>query len=101
MMATYSIRMKATKCREKGTQKKPWKMRFVTRKVMAGVSRLAVVMPGVGFSAPTMTKIVDVGNSVLQVYGVRRLIHQIMGDRFDGLSITVLPVRTGKSRFEL
>jgi hypothetical protein len=58
----------------KGTQNRPWKMLFVTR-IMDGVSKLAVVIPGAGFSAQTMTKIVDVANSVLQVYGVRQLIH--------------------------
>ena len=66
---------------------------------MDGASKLAVVMPGAEFSVQTMTKIVDVGNSVLQVYGVRQLIRQIMGGRFGGLSITVLPGKAGKLRF--
>ena len=74
-------------------------MRFDTQKVMGGVSKLVVVMPGVEFSVQIMTKIVDVGNFVLQVYGVRQLTHQIMGGRFGGLSITVLPGKAGKLRF--
>jgi hypothetical protein len=69
-------------------------MLFVTQKVMGGVSKLAVVMPGVKFTAQTMTKIVVVGNSALQVYGVRQLTRQTMADKFDGLLIIVLPGKT-------
>ena len=66
-------------------------MPYVTLKVLDGVSKLAVVMPGVEFTAQIMTKIVVVGSSALQAYGVRQLTHQIMADKFDGLSTIVLP----------
>lgn len=66
-------------------------MLFVTQKTVDGVSKLAVVMHGVEFIAQTMTKIVVVGSSVLQVYGVRQLTHQTMAGKFGVLSTTVLP----------
>jgi len=59
-------------------------MRFVTQKTMAGVLKLAVVMPGVEFIVRTMTKSADVGNFASQVYGVRQLTHQIMPGKFEG-----------------
>jgi hypothetical protein len=74
-------------------------MRFVTQKIVAGELKLAGVMPGAECTAQTTTKIVVVGSSALRVYGVRRLAHQIMAGRFDGLSTTVLPGKTGKYRF--
>ena len=66
-------------------------MPFVTQKIMDGAWRLAVVMPGVEFTAQTMIKIVVVGNSVLQVFGVRQSVHQITAGKFGGLSTIVLP----------
>lgn len=66
-------------------------MLFVTQKIMDGALKLAVVMPGVEFTAQTMTKIVVVGNSVLQVFGVRQPAHQITAGKFGGLSTIVLP----------
>lgn len=74
-------------------------MRFDTQKAMDGESKLAVVMPGAGFSAQTMTKIVDVGNFVFQVYGVRQPTHLIMAGRFGGLLTTAPPAKAARTRF--
>ena len=74
-------------------------MLFATQKVINGVSKLAVAMPGVEFIARTMTKIAVAGNSVLQVFGARQLAHQIMANKFDGLSINVLPGKALEMRF--
>jgi hypothetical protein len=65
---------------------------------MDGVSKLAAVMHGAGFTAQTMTKTAGVGSSVLQVSGVRHLTHQIMASKFGALSITALQERPFKSR---
>ena len=67
------------------------------QKTMGGVWKSAVAMPGAEFTALIMTKTVDVGNSALQVYGVRRLAHPIMAGRSGGLSTTALPAKTIKS----
>jgi len=73
-------------------------MPFVMQKSMDGVSKLVVVMPGAKFTVHTMTKIAAVGNSALQVFGVRQLTLQIMADKFDGLSIIALPGKPVKLR---
>lgn len=67
------------------------------QKAMDGVWKSAVAMPGPEFTAQIMTKTVDVVNSVLQVYGARRLAHPIMASKYGELSITALPVKTTKS----
>jgi hypothetical protein len=90
--------MRATECQEKGTPKRLWKMRFISQMVMDGVSKLAVVMPGVEFTVQTTTKIVVVGNSVLQAYGAQQLTLPIMAGRFGGLSTTALPGKLGRLR---
>jgi len=64
------------------------------QKPMDGVWGLAAVMPGVGFTALIMTKTVAVGNSVLQVFGVRLPTQRIMAGSFGGLSIIALPIKT-------
>jgi len=61
------------------------------QKAVGGVWRLAAVMPGVRFIAQIMTKTVAVGNSVLQVYGVRPPTQLIMANKFGGLSIIAFP----------
>jgi len=70
-------------------------MHFVMRKLAAGALKLAGAMPGAECTVQTTTKIAAVGNFALQVYGVRQLAHQIMASKFDGLSTTVLPGKTG------
>ena len=68
------------------------------QKAVGGVWRLAAVMPGVEFTAQIMTKTVAVGNSVLQVYGVRPPTQLIMAGKFGVLSIIALPPKTINTR---
>ena len=74
-------------------------MHFVMRSIMDGASKLAVVTPGAEFIAQIMTKTAGVGNSVFQVSGARQLTHQIMANKFDEWSITVLLERQSKLRY--
>ena len=83
--------MSAIECQEKDIRKKQLKRHFVMQKAVGGVWRLAAVMPGVRFIAQIMTKTVAVGNSVLQVYGVRPPTQLIMANKFGGLSIIAFP----------
>ena len=55
------------------------------QKAVGGVWRSAADMPGVRFIAQITTKTVAVGNSVLQVYGVRPPTRLIMAGKFGGL----------------
>jgi hypothetical protein len=96
-MVTYSISMSALKCQEKDIQKRRSKKLFVMQKIMDGMWKSGVAMPGAEFTAQIMTKTVGAGNSALQVFGVRRLAHPIMAGKSGGLSITALPVKTTKS----
>ena len=68
------------------------------QKAMDGAWKLAAVMLGVEFTAQIMTKTVAVGNSALQVYGVRPPTQLIMAGKFGGLSITALPPKTINTR---
>ena len=86
--------MSVIKCQEKDIQKRRSKKLFATQKLMDGVWKSAVAMPGVEFTAQIMTKTVAVGNSALQAFGVRRLTHPIMAGKSAGLSITALPAKT-------
>jgi len=61
---------------------------------MDGVWKLAVVMPGAEFIAQKMIKIVAVGSSAFQVFGVHQQTHQIMAGKFDELSTIALPGKT-------
>jgi len=98
-MVTYSISMSASKCQEKDIQKRRSKKLFVMQKIMDGVWKSAVAMPGAEFTAQIMTKIVGAGNSALQVYGVHRLVRPIMADKSGGLSTTAPPSKTSKSGY--
>jgi hypothetical protein len=86
--------MSVIKCQEKDIQKRWSKKLFVMQKIMDGEWKSAVAMPGVEFTAQIMTRTVGVGNSALQVCGVRQLAHPIMAGKSAGLSITALPAKT-------
>lgn len=94
LTTTYAAWMRIDICREDGTQKKPWKMRFATLRRVVGVSKLVAPMPGAGFTAPTTTQNVVAENSVLQVFGVRLLTPQITASKYGGSSKTAPPEMT-------
>ena len=91
--------MSVIKCQEKDIQKRRSKKLFATQKIMDGVWKSAVAMPGVEFTAQIMTRTVGVGNSALQVCGARQLTRPIMAGKSGGLSITAPPAETTRSRF--
>jgi hypothetical protein len=88
---TYALWMQINLCREDGTQKRLWRMQFGTPRNMVGVSKLEALMPGAGFTVPTTTQNVAVENSALPVSGALRPAHQIMANKYDGLSIIAFP----------
>jgi hypothetical protein len=90
-VTTYAPWMRIDICREDGTQKRPWKMRFGTPRNMVGVSKLVAPMPGERFTAPTTTQNVVAENFVLQAFGARRQARQIMASKYGGLSTIVPP----------
>ena len=90
--------MRANECLEKGTQKRLSKKHYDMLSSMDGGWKSAAVMPGGKSTVQIMTKIAGVGNSALQVSGVRQLTHQIMANKFGEWLIIVLRVRQSDSR---
>jgi len=84
MIAVYPVFMRASKCHERGTQKKQSKPHFIMPSSVVGELRLAVATPGVEFIAQITTKTAGVENSVSQVSGAHLLAHQITASKFDG-----------------